>query len=545
MVAVYPRLIERVGIRLDLLIVGACVGAALLPQADRACGGICIQGIVGVYIVRQLFQQGCVLRRKAVQEVLCELRVINRCGLPVLKELADVLCVAFAKILPGLVGRLHLVREAVYQLFSHGIGQPVSENAPPDIQGVAQLMGDRGEVVCDSGADAVVAPVILAANSGASDMALGDVQSKVVPDLLHDLRNGLRRLSRVANSGSLPPLRVGRGVGRDIVIHHVLNVAFRLCGGNSLFAGRIQFRHDLGFPHAGGNQLVSLCERGSSRLFQFLDSGLILCNPGLRGLHHRFDSVCHILQSADGAGGIVHIHGAAILADAAQEHISFAGDKQLESGKRTDLRAALGIRLQVKVLFSGGDNSRSCGLALRVGVAAYNEYELISCGVLAACKVLFELFQRDFVGSNLTLRLFDALLGVQDFLCVGAFQHFQIVDLLGKLELLHDKRVVRSDSGDFSRRQCQIAVAGSLAPVVLAGHDLVDEGSLALQVVPLAAVKGLFRDIGIYGNFIVDIALPQAASFVLLQIAGAVRGVQLMHSDNALLCVHADAHCGG
>ena len=72
-----------------------------------------------------------------------------------------------------------------------------------------------------------------------------------------------------------------------------------------------------------------------------------------------------------------------------------------------------------------------------------------------------------------------------------------------------------------------------------------DEGSLALQVVPLSAVKGLFRDIGIYGNFIVDIALPQAAPFVLLQIAGAVRGVQLMHSDNALLRVHADAHRGG
>ena len=81
------------------------------------------------------------------------------------------------------------------------------------------------------------------------------------------------------------------------------------------------------------------------------------------------------------------------------------------------------------MLFCSCDNGRSCGFALRVGVAAYNECELISCGVLTACKVLFELFQRDFVGSNLTLRLFYALLGVQDFLCVGTFQHFQIVDL--------------------------------------------------------------------------------------------------------------------
>ena len=200
-IAVHPRLIEDVGLCLDLLSPCAGIRCPILPQADRACGGICIQGIVGVYIVRQLFQQGGVLRREAVQEVLCELRVINRCGLPVLKELADVLCIAFAKILPGLIGCLHLVGEAVYQLFSHGIGQPVSENAPPDIQGVAQLMGDRGKVVCDSGADAVVAPVILAANSGASDMALGDVQSEVVPDLLHGAFPGSPTLAACHRSG--------------------------------------------------------------------------------------------------------------------------------------------------------------------------------------------------------------------------------------------------------------------------------------------------------------------------------------------------------
>ena len=95
-IAVHPRLIEDVGLCLDLLSPCAGIRCPILPQADRACGGICIQGIVGVYIVRQLFQQGCVLRREAVQEVLCELRVINRGSFTVLEELADVLCIAFA-----------------------------------------------------------------------------------------------------------------------------------------------------------------------------------------------------------------------------------------------------------------------------------------------------------------------------------------------------------------------------------------------------------------------------------------------------------------
>ena len=95
-IAVHPRLIEDVGLCLNFLSPCAGIRRPILPQADRAGGGVGIQGIVGVNIVRQLFQQGCVLRREAVQEVLCELRVINRCGLPVLEELADVLCIAFA-----------------------------------------------------------------------------------------------------------------------------------------------------------------------------------------------------------------------------------------------------------------------------------------------------------------------------------------------------------------------------------------------------------------------------------------------------------------
>ena len=95
-VAVGELLIKRACSLPYFFTISSGIWASLLPQADRAGGGICIKGIVGVYIVRQLFQQGGVLRREAVQEVLCELRVINRCGLPVLEELSDVLCIAFA-----------------------------------------------------------------------------------------------------------------------------------------------------------------------------------------------------------------------------------------------------------------------------------------------------------------------------------------------------------------------------------------------------------------------------------------------------------------
>ena len=62
-IAVHPRLIEDVGLCLNFLSPCAGIRRPILPQADRAGGGVGIQGIVGVNIVRQLFQQGCVLRR--------------------------------------------------------------------------------------------------------------------------------------------------------------------------------------------------------------------------------------------------------------------------------------------------------------------------------------------------------------------------------------------------------------------------------------------------------------------------------------------------
>ena len=119
MVAVYPRLIERVGIRLDLLVVGACVGAALLAQTDRAGRRVCVKRIVSVYLVRELVELRHVFCGQQVLDVGRKGRVVDCRYLAVLQVFAEVFGNALTDPLFLGVAVPRRVVEAARQLVPH------------------------------------------------------------------------------------------------------------------------------------------------------------------------------------------------------------------------------------------------------------------------------------------------------------------------------------------------------------------------------------------------------------------------------------------
>ena len=423
LVAVDPRLIKDAGFRLDLLAYRPGVGCALLPQTDRAGCRVCIQGVIGVDLVGQLLDQGRVLCGKAVQEILGEYRVINGCGFPVLEELADILCQALAVPLLFAVSVFHFA-QGVFQFRFHFGREGIAQQAVTVVQGVAQLVGNGGQVVCNFGADTLVALVVLAAYTCAAHVAAGDIQAKVVPDLLHDLGKAHGGFVGAAYALCLPAFRVGRCVVGHVIVHHAFHVALVLCGGQCLLAGWVQLCQNFSLAHTCGNQLLGPGKWGVDGLFQLGEGCAVFVQTGFRDRDHVLQAAGDIFKGRNGTGGTLHIHGAAILGLAAQQHIALAGNVQVEAREAAYLCVALGGVADIQRLFRKSYKSLSCGLSLRVGLTAQGNAKLVTLGVPAACKVASVPLQVFLVPHDLLLRLNDTLFRLGHFLCVGAFQVF-------------------------------------------------------------------------------------------------------------------------
>ena len=229
-VAVYPRLIERVGIRLDLLVVGACVGVALLAQTDRAGRRVCVKGIVGVYLVRELVELRHVFCRQQVLDVGRKVRVVDCRYLAVLQVFAEVFGNALTDPLFLGVAVPRRVVEAARQLVPHD-----GRQAPAQVVGVVKVMAklvcNVRQVVDELRADTVGCAVVLAAF--AADVSGGDIRPEVVPYLLHDLRNALGLFFGLA---ALDALRVPFVLWVAYIVHHV---RVHVAGG-----GRLPHIHD-------------------------------------------------------------------------------------------------------------------------------------------------------------------------------------------------------------------------------------------------------------------------------------------------------------
>ena len=384
-------------------------------------------------------------------------------------------------------------------------------------------------------------------------MSLGDVQAVVVVDLLNDVRKPHGGLAAVAHPLGRPPLRVGRCVGAPVklrplglvvFVQHGLGVARVLCNVQRLVRRRVQLLQDLRLPHPGVNQLLGLGKGGSRRFLQLGNGRPALFQPPLRGLDHGLNAFRRVLGPHHRGRPVLQVQGAAVLRLALQQEVALGGHQQPEARKAANLHAALRGRVQIQLLLRRRNQGRSCGLPLGVGLAAHHHAELRSRGVLAACKVAFQVFQRHLVRGHLPPGLLDPVFRLGHFLGVGPLQRLQPGDLLAHLELLNDQRVVAGDGADLCGGHGKVAVAVRLTSVVFARHDLVNEGRLPLQVVPLAAVKGLLGHVGEYRYLVVLVALPQGPALVLLQVAGAVGGVQLVHGNDPILGVHARAHRG-
>ena len=193
----------------------------------------------------------------------------------------------------------------------------------------------------------------------------------------------------------------------------------------------------------------------------------------------------------------------------------------VESGKFSDLRAAC-LRRHID---SRGNRlidrlARIC--ALFVIPSKNGCAELIAAGILPCRNVGFQIVADRFKPPD-GLRQFHQLpLSLLHFLDVRRCKSFQPVDFLRDLILFQNQWVVRRNRRDFRCAGGEVTVAVCGSSVVIARNDLMDECALALQVVPLTAVKGLLRDVGVDRHLRVRVSLADNSPPVLFNVAGAV-----------------------
>ena len=183
LIAVQPCLGQYAGLCPQLFRHRPGVCRPFFPQSDRAGGRVRIQGIIGIDFIGQLLDQSQVFAREDAKEIVGEQRIVDGGRLTVLEELAHVLRNCLAQLFLFAVGGAKLRIQVVQKLLLHLLGKP-SGKAVGGVQMVSQLMGDGGQVLGDLRSDALRVPVILAPDAHAPDVAVGDVQTEVLPDLL-------------------------------------------------------------------------------------------------------------------------------------------------------------------------------------------------------------------------------------------------------------------------------------------------------------------------------------------------------------------------
>ena len=190
---------------------------------------------------------------------------------------------------------------------------------------------------------------------------------------------------------------------------------------------------------------------------------------------------------------------------------------------------------------TGCKNCRACFLAVGINPVLHRDGELLLVLFqqrLCHCKVSFQtcyaLFRcRDFCRIPPCNIRFQAvnLAGV-----VGPHQ-LQLADLNIQIHLFLDVGISRCQCFDFCIGQRGIVhiIAGTNRR--FRGHDLRDELLFIFQNLPHIRIERILCDVTENLHFLVAVSLTKNASFLLFQIRGLPRAVQMMQGDQSVLNV--------
>ena len=230
-----------------------------------------------------------------------------------------------------------------------------------------------------------------------------------------------------------------------------------------------------------------------------------------------------------------------------------AGDKPavlravLHHAQRKACELAHGDELALFRLCHNLGGKRSAGvLLLRECPLACGHGELaLGIGVHSVLDVLFQL-------GNGVFQCLDLLLILkQPGLCGGnagivcASQILKLGKFVDELYLLLNHVVAGGKRLDLCGGKSDLSGVLRVSANVIAVHDLADEVLLPIKNIPQSGVKASLGNVGVLGDFFIQISLAESASVSLLHISGPPRCVQVVNGHNTLLGVHAHAHLAG